>query len=33
MALLAGCQQSDEVENMSEELSVSIEASIGDTKS
>ena len=33
MALLAGCQQSDEVENMSEELPVSIEASIGDTKS
>lgn len=32
IALLAGCQQSDEIENMSEELLLSIEASIGDTQ-
>ena len=32
IVLLAGCQQSDEIENMSEELLLSIEASIGDTQ-
>lgn len=32
MALLAGCQQAEEIENESEELQISIEASIGESE-